>query len=62
MIDTSRGNNFQESFEQFEGLRLSSRSFSIQQPAPITYEFAPWENVRTKVKVWIFVIWNMCAQ
>ena len=22
-------------------------------------KIAPWENVGTKVKVWIFVIWNM---
>ena len=30
------GNNFEESFEQFEGLWLSSWSFLILQPAPIT--------------------------
>ena len=35
-IDISKGNNFQESFEQLGGLGLSSRSISIEQPAPIT--------------------------
>ena len=29
IIDISQGNNFPESFEQFGGLGLSSRSFSI---------------------------------
>ena len=28
-------NNFHESLEQFGGLGLGTRSFSIQQPAPI---------------------------
>ena len=28
-------NNFQESFEQFAGLGLSSRSFSLYKPVPI---------------------------
>ena len=28
LTDISKGNNFQESFEQFGGLGLSSRSFS----------------------------------
>ena len=36
LIDINKGNNFQESFEQFGGLGLSSRSFSIYQPAPVT--------------------------
>ena len=35
LIYISKGNNFQESFEQFGGLGLSSRSFSIYQPVPI---------------------------
>ena len=30
-----KGNNFRKSFEQFEGLGLSFRYFSILQPAPI---------------------------
>ena len=29
LIDICKGNNFQETFEQFRGLGLSSRSFSI---------------------------------
>ena len=29
LTDINKGNNFQESFEQFGGLELSSRSFSI---------------------------------
>ena len=29
LMDISKGHNFQESFEQFGGLGLSSRSFSI---------------------------------
>ena len=29
LIDISKGNNFQESFKQFGGLGLSSRSFLI---------------------------------
>ena len=33
-----KGNNFQESFEQFGGLVLSSRYFSIWQPAPINQQ------------------------
>ena len=36
LIDINKGNNFQESFEQFGGLGLSLRSFSIEQPAPVT--------------------------
>ena len=35
-IDVSKGNNSQESFEQFGGLGLSFRSFSIKKPVPIT--------------------------
>ena len=35
LIDISKGNTFQESFEQFGGLGLGFRSFSIKQPAPI---------------------------
>ena len=31
----NKDNNFQESFKQLRGLGLSSRSFSIQQPAAI---------------------------
>ena len=38
LIDTSNGNSFQESFEQFGGLAVSPKSFSIQQLAPITLE------------------------
>ena len=34
--DASEGNNFCESCVQFGVLGLISRSFSIQQPAPIT--------------------------
>ena len=36
LIDISKGNNFQESFEQFGGLELSFSSLSNKQPAPIT--------------------------
>ena len=36
LIDIKNGNNFQESFDQFGGLELRSKSFSIYQPAPIT--------------------------
>ena len=36
MIDTSKGNNFQESLEKFGGLGLCSRHFSVDQPASIT--------------------------
>ena len=36
MIDLNKCNNFLESFEQFGRLGLSSRSFSIEQPASIT--------------------------
>ena len=36
LVDISKGNNFQWSFEQFEGLGLGSRSFLIWQPAQIT--------------------------
>ena len=37
LIYINKDNNFQESFKQSGGLGLSSRSFSIQQPAPINY-------------------------
>ena len=36
LIDVSKGNNFQESFEQFGELGLGSRFFSIEQPVQIT--------------------------
>ena len=36
LIDVNKGINFQKSFEKSEGLQLSSRSFSIQQPAPFS--------------------------
>ena len=36
LIDVSKANNFQESFEQFWGVRLSPRFFSIEQAAAIT--------------------------
>ena len=36
LIDISMDNNFQWSFEQFGRLGLDSRSFLIEQPAPIT--------------------------
>ena len=34
-IDISNGNNSKSSFEQFGGLGIGSRPFSIYQPAPI---------------------------
>ena len=34
--DITKSNNFDEFFEQIGGLGVSSRSFSIQQSAPIT--------------------------
>ena len=34
----SPSNNFQEYFEQFGGLRLSCRSFSVYPPATITQQ------------------------
>ena len=40
----NRGNNFHESFEQFGGLGLSSRSFSIYQPGPVFYFFEKVHN------------------
>ena len=36
LIDMSKHNTFQESFEKCGGLGLSSRFFSIKQPAPNT--------------------------
>ena len=38
LIDISKGSNFQESLKQFRELGLSSRTFSIKQPAPSTPE------------------------
>ena len=38
LIGRSKGNNFQESFEQFGRLGLSFSSFSIKQPVPITQQ------------------------
>ena len=50
LIHINKGNNFQESLEQFGWLGLNSSSFSIQRPAPLTQQ-----TVMLRFQCFIFI-------